>query len=81
MENQSRSYYGVMEGGGAYNLHARIPAGGGSLALPFLEQAVPNIALDGGNQPVVIADYGSSQGKATFAKPARTTSLVRPGRS
>ena len=67
MQNEPRSYYGVMEGGGAYNLHASIPAGGGSLALPLLEQAVRNITLDGGNQPVVIADYGSSQGKNSLA--------------
>jgi len=35
--------------------------------LPFLEQAVKNIPLDGGDQPVVIADYGSSQGKNSLA--------------
>ena len=56
-----------MEGGGFYNRSARIPAGGGGLALPFLEQAVKNIAIDGRDQPVVIADYGSSQGKNSLA--------------
>jgi hypothetical protein len=56
-----------MEGGGSYNLHAKIPAGGGSLALPFLEQAVRNATLDGVERPVVIADYGSSQGKHSLA--------------
>ena len=71
MQNESRSLYSVMEGGGAYNLHARIPAGGGSLALPHLEQAVRNITLNGGNEPVVIADYGSSQGKNSLV-PMRT---------
>jgi SAM dependent carboxyl methyltransferase len=55
--------HGVMEGGGSYNLHAKVPAGGANLALPFLKEAVRSIALDSGNQPVVIADYGSSQGK------------------
>jgi hypothetical protein len=67
MENESRSSHGIREGGGAYNLHAVIPAGGGKLALPHLEQAVRNITLDAGNQPVVIADYGSSQGKNSLA--------------
>ena len=62
---------GVMEGDGAYNMHARIPAGGASLALPLLKQAVRNIALDAGNEAVVIADYGSSQGKNSLA-PMRT---------
>jgi SAM dependent carboxyl methyltransferase len=56
-----------MEGKGAYNLHARIPAGGGALALPFLEKAAQNIALAPEDRPVVIADYGSSQGKNSLA--------------
>jgi SAM dependent carboxyl methyltransferase len=59
--------HGVMESGGSYNRHARVPAGGGTLALPFLEQAAKNITLDGGDQPIVIADYGSSQGKNSLA--------------
>jgi hypothetical protein len=42
MPNGRESSHGVMEGGGSYNRHARVPAGGGSLALPFLEQAVQN---------------------------------------
>ena len=67
MPNGRESSHGVMEGGGSYNRHARVPAGGGSLALPFLEQAVQNITLDGGDQPVVIADYGCSQGKNSLA--------------
>ena len=37
----------VMEGGGSYNRHAGVPAGGANLALPFLEQAVQNLALGG----------------------------------
>jgi hypothetical protein len=71
MANQATATHGVMEGGGSYNLHARIPAGGGNLALPLLEEAVRNIALAHGDQPVVIADYGSSQGKNSLA-PMRT---------
>jgi hypothetical protein len=71
MPNERESSHGVMEGGGSYNRHARVPAGGGRLALPLLEQAVQNIRLDGGDQPVVIADYGCSQGKNSLA-PMRT---------
>jgi hypothetical protein len=67
MANQAMAIHGVMEGGGSYNLHAKIPAGGGILALPFLDQAVRKVTLDQGEQPVVIADYGSSQGKNSLA--------------
>jgi S-adenosylmethionine-dependent carboxyl methyltransferase len=67
MANQATATHGVMEGGGSYNLHARIPAGGGILALPFLDEAVRKVTLDRGEQPVVIADYGSSQGKNSLA--------------
>ena len=54
---------GVMEGGGAYNKHSQIQAGGAALGLPMLEKAAENVELDPGDRPVVIADYGSSQGK------------------
>jgi hypothetical protein len=67
MVNQATATPGVMEGGGSYNRHAKLPAAGGSLALPFLEQAVKNVTLESGDQPVVIADYGSSQGKNSLA--------------
>jgi hypothetical protein len=63
MSNAPTPSHGVMEGKGAYNKYAKLPAGGAALALPLLEKAVSNIKLDPGNQPVVIADYGSSQGK------------------
>jgi hypothetical protein len=63
MSNEPAPSHGVMEGKGAYNRHARLPAGGAALALPFLANAVRHAELDAGNQPVVIADYGSSQGK------------------
>jgi hypothetical protein len=63
MTAATMSIHGVMEGGGSYNLHARIPAGGGSLGLPYLEEAARSLALAPAGNPVVIADYGSSQGK------------------
>ncbi len=67
MSNEREPSHGVMEGGGSYNRNARVPAGGGTLALPFLEQAVQNVTLDRGDEPIVIADYGSSQGKNSLA--------------
>ncbi|MGA8439587.1 MAG: hypothetical protein WB762_04040 [Candidatus Sulfotelmatobacter sp.] len=59
--------HGVMEGGGSYNLHAKIPAGGGSLALPYLEKAAQSCTLSPGSNAIVIADYGSSQGKNSLS--------------
>jgi hypothetical protein len=61
------STHGVMEEGGSSNLHAEIPAGGGSLALPYLEQAAQSCALSPESNAIVIADYGSSQGKNSLS--------------
>ena len=65
------STHAVMEGGGFYNLHAMIPAGGGNLALPYLEEAARYLVLPPATDPIVIADYGSSQGKNSLT-PMRT---------
>ncbi len=67
MLDETKLPHGVMEGRGAYNRHAKIPAGGAALAAPFLEKAVQKIALDPEDRPLVIADYGSSQGKNSLA--------------
>ena len=57
----------AMEGGGAYNRYGKLPAGGGALALPLLEKAVQKVVVQADSRPVVIADYGSSQGKNSLA--------------
>jgi hypothetical protein len=57
---------GAMEGGGAYNRHAKIQASGNAVALLQLQAAAQKIPLDG-REPVVIADYGCSQGKNSLA--------------
>lgn len=67
MSNEATLPHGVMEGKGAYNKHSRIPASGAALAAPFLEKAVRNVTLDDETQPVIVADYGSSQGKNSLA--------------
>lgn len=56
-----------MEGKGSYNRYAKLPAGGAALALPLLEKAAQNVLLDRRDGPIVIADYGSSQGKNSLA--------------
>jgi hypothetical protein len=67
MSKQVTIAHGVMEAGGSYNAHAKSQATGGILGLPFLEQAVQEIAITHGSHPIVIADYGSSQGKNSLA--------------
>lgn len=56
---EPRPSVAVMEGKGFYNKHAAIPAAGGALALPLLEQAAKMIDLDASRRPMVLADYGS----------------------
>src|SRR5579871_3299167 len=51
----------------AYNKYAKLPAGGAALAIPLLENAVRRVELALSDQPVVIADYGSSQGLNSMA--------------
>jgi hypothetical protein len=51
-----------MQGGGFYNSNSEFQAAGIALALPLLKEAAGSIPLDGGG-PLVIADYGSSQGR------------------
>jgi SAM dependent carboxyl methyltransferase len=78
MSNQTTQPHGVMEGKGAYNQHAKLPGGGAALAAAFLEEAARAISLDHGNQPIVIADYGSSQGKNSLAPMQIALQTLRP---
>jgi hypothetical protein len=57
----------AMEAGGFYNRHSLIPSGGGALAVPHLERAIADVPLEPVDLPVVIADYGSSQGLNSLA--------------
>src|SRR6516162_369703 len=70
----------VMEGRGFYNKNAAIPAAGDVLALPLLEQAPLLINVDTGDRPIVIADYGSSEGKNSLT-PMRTAIAVLRARA
>jgi hypothetical protein len=78
MSEQSRISQSVMEGGGAYNQHARHQTAAASAAGQALERAVSNLALEHGGEPIVIADYGSSQGKNSQAPMRAAISSLRP---
>ncbi len=54
----------AMEGGGFYNRNSNLQAAGIELALPLFEAAARTVPAGGQAQsPLVIADYGSSQGR------------------
>ena len=63
MPDESRPSHGVMEGGGSYNKNARIQASGIPLALALFEDAARSVVAGRAEDPIVVADYGSSQGK------------------
>jgi hypothetical protein len=68
---------GVTEERGSYNKHAATQAAGGALALPLLAKAAQDLVLDPDDGPVVIADYGSSQGKNSLAPMSAAITTLR----
>jgi hypothetical protein len=52
-----------MEGQGAYNRHSSRQAGRGVLGIPYLEWAAETIMPNADGEPLMMADYGSSQGR------------------
>lgn len=77
MSEQIRVFQSVMEGDGAYNRHARHQTVAASAASRILEQAVSNQVLDDGTGSIVIADYGSSQGRNSLAPIGAAISRLR----
>jgi hypothetical protein len=57
----SRAAGAPMEGGGFYNRHSALQAGGVAGLLPLIAEAARSVPI--GSEPVVLADYGSSQGR------------------
>jgi hypothetical protein len=51
-----------MEGRGRYNRNSQVQAAGQSPAVPMLQRAAQAVSLPDAQSPIVIADYGSSQG-------------------
>ena len=66
-----------MEGHGAYNRSSRVQAAGLAPAVPLLEQAARTVPLAAAAQPVVIADYGSSEGRNSLVPLALAISVLR----
>jgi hypothetical protein len=68
---------GAMEGDGAYNRHAKLQASGVATALRLLEEAAGKVELGPAGQPLVIADYGSSQGRNSLAPMRAAIRILR----
>ncbi|MBV9218521.1 MAG: hypothetical protein JOY94_03825 [Methylobacteriaceae bacterium] len=77
MSDAPRLHTSAMEGSGSYNRHAAIPASGGALALPLLENAARQIPLEPSDRPIVFADYGSSQGRNSLAPVRAAVAVLR----
>ena len=66
-----------MEGHGAYNRSSRVQAAGSSPALPLFEYAARNVELEAPPAPIVIADYGASEGRNSLAPLAAAIGALR----
>jgi hypothetical protein len=66
-----------MEGHGAYNRSSRVQAGGLSPALPLLKQAARAVPLAAAPEPIVIADYGCSEGHNSLSPMAGAIGALR----
>jgi hypothetical protein len=74
-----------MEGDGTYNRDSRVQAAGLSPALPLFERAARLVPVSDGDEPIVIADYGASEGKNSLGPIAAAIDVLRsrskPGRA
>ena len=66
-----------MEGHGAYNRNSRVQAAGLSSAIPLLGEAANAVSLAPAPEPIVIADYGSSEGHNSLAPMAEAIGSLR----
>src|SRR6202167_4641458 len=67
----------AMEGQGGYNRSSQVQAAGLSPAVPMLEHAARMVALPAGSQPIVIADYGSSEGHNSLLPLGAAIAILR----
>ena len=66
-----------MEGQGGYNRSSQVQAAGLSPAIPMLELAASTVALPPGSRPIVIADYGSSEGHNSLLPLGAAIAILR----
>ena len=66
-----------MEGHGAYNRSSRVQAAGSSPAIALLDKAARQVPLVTAPEPVVIVDYGSSEGHNSLAPVTVAIGILR----
>ena len=68
----------AMEGQGVYNHSSQVQAAGLSPALPMFEKAASLVPVPAAPRPIVIADYGSSQGRNSLIPIWESIKILRP---
>src|SRR5208282_6489613 len=66
-----------MEGRGTYNRSSCVQATGSSAAVPLFEKAASQVQLTSAADPVVIADYGSSEGRNSLEPLTAAIGMLR----
>jgi hypothetical protein len=66
-----------MEGHGCYNRSSRVQATGLSAAMSWLEQAARLVTVAAAPEAIVIADYGSSEGRNSLVPMALAIRILR----
>jgi SAM dependent carboxyl methyltransferase len=77
LEDTSSAKPAPMEGDGGYNRSSQVQAAGLSPAVSMLESAARTVALPAGSHPIVIADYGSSQGRNSLLPLSAAVAILR----
>ena len=77
LEDNASAKPAPMEGDGGYNRSSQVQAAGLSPAVSMLESAARTVALPAGSQPIVIADYGSSQGLNSLLPLGAAVAILR----
>src|SRR4051812_34613468 len=67
----------AMEGQGVYNHSSQVQATGLSPALPMFEKAASLVPVPPEPRPIVIADYGSSQGRNSLIPMRASIKILR----
>jgi len=79
MTSDIKPVLAAMEGDGFYNRHSSLQAAGIASVLPLWQKVAESVEIDDG--PLVVADYGSSQGRNPMALIRRCATFSGPRRA